>query len=79
MDSHADSTCAAGPHFHRDEYTGKNDVITDSTDYEPIKSVSYTKETTGETMILRFNQVLLWFGKKMNTSLLNHNQIRYCV
>ena len=54
--TYADSTCAAGPHFYQDEYTGKNcDFIkdfTDSTDYEPIKSVSYTKETTGEMMIL---------------------------
>ena len=40
-DLHADSVRAAGPHFHCDEYTGKNcDTTPSSTGYEPLKSGS---------------------------------------
>ena len=83
MDSHAD-TCVAGPNFVVDEYTGENcDVVPYSNDYQPIKGVpivnastAYTHPDTGETVILRFNQVL-WYGHAMDMSLLNPNQIRY--
>ena len=83
MDSHAD-TCVAGPNFVVDEYTGENcDVVPYSNDYQPIKGVpivnastAYTHPETGETVILRFNQVL-WYGHAMDMSLLNPNQIRY--
>lgn len=83
MDSHAD-TCVAGPNFVIDEYTGENcDVTPYSDEYKPITNVpivnastAYTDSETGETLVLRFNQVL-WYGKKMQMSLLNPNQIRY--
>jgi hypothetical protein len=83
MDSHAD-TCVAGPNFVVDEYTGENcDVTPYSNKYQPIMGVpivnastAYTNPETGETVILRFNQVL-WYGKKLDMSLINPNQIRY--
>jgi hypothetical protein len=84
MDSHAD-TCVAGPNFVFDEYTpGENcDVTPYSNEYQPIMGVpivnastAYTNPETGETVILRFNQVL-WYGKKLDMSLINPNQIRY--
>lgn len=69
MDSHAD-TCVAGPNFVIDEYTGEHCDVTPYTDeYKPITNVpivnastAYTNLDTGETLILRFNQVL-WYGK----------------
>ena len=83
MDSHAD-TCVAGPNFRIDEYTGENcDVTPYSPDYKPMTdipivnaSTAFTDEKTGETVILRFNQVL-WYGKKLNMSLINPNQMRH--
>lgn len=83
MDSHAD-TCVAGPNFVVDEYTGENcDVTPYSNEYQPITGVpivnastAYTNPETGETLILRFNQVL-WYGTKLDMSLINPNQIRY--
>jgi hypothetical protein len=83
MDSHAD-TCVAGPHFVIMEFTGEQcDVTPYTTDYQPIVKVpivnggtAYTDEPTGETIILYFYQVL-WYGKRMQMSLLNPTQIRY--
>ena len=83
LDSHAD-TCVAGPNFRIDELTGEHcDVAPYSSDYKPIKDVpivnastAYTDNETGETLILRFNQVL-WYGKKLRMSLINPNQIRH--
>ena len=83
LDTHAD-TCVAGPNFQLDEYTGEHcDVTPYSSDYEPLKNIpivnastAFTDPTTGETIILRFNQVL-WYGCKLQMSLVNPNQIRY--
>ena len=84
LDSHAD-TCVAGPNFSIDEYTGEScDVAPYSNEYKPISDVpivnastAYTNTNTGETLILRFNQVL-WYGKKLEMSLIYLNQIRHC-
>jgi hypothetical protein len=45
----------------------------------PIVSAAtgWTNMETGETIILYFNQVL-WYGKKLDNSLINPNQVRYC-
>ena len=83
MDSHAD-TCVAGPNFIVLEFTGEQcDVTPYTTDYQPIINVSvvnaataFTDESTGETVILHFNQVL-WYGKRMKMSLINPNQLRH--
>ena len=83
MDSHAD-TCVAGPNFMVLEFTGEQcDVTPYTTDYQPIINVSvvnsdtaFTDESTGETLILHFNQVL-WYGKRMQMSLINPNQLRH--
>jgi hypothetical protein len=83
MDSHAD-TCVAGPNFIVLEFTGEQcDVTPYTTDYQPIINVAvvnaataFTNELTGETVILHFNQVL-WYGKRMNMSLINPNQLRH--
>lgn len=83
MDSHAD-TCVAGPNFVIIEYTGEHcDVTPYSDEYKPITDVpivnastAYTDPETGATMILQFNQVL-WYGKKMQMSLINPNQMRH--
>jgi hypothetical protein len=82
-DSHAD-TCVAGPNFRIDEYTGEHcDVTPYSSEYKPLKDVpivnastAYTDESTGETLVLRFNQVL-WYGNRLGMSLINPNQIRH--
>ena len=83
MDSHAD-TCVAGPNFVVIEFTGEHcDVTPYTADYQPILNISvvnaataYTDESTGETTILYFNQVL-WYGKRMQMSLINPNQLRH--
>jgi hypothetical protein len=83
MDSHAD-TCVAGPNFVIDEFTGEHcDVTPYSDEYTPITDVpivnastAYTDLETGQTLFLRFNQVL-WYGKKMSMSLINPNQMRH--
>ena len=80
-DSHAD-TCVAGPKFQLDEYTGDFcDVTLYSADYQPLTNIpvvnastAFTYNTTGETVILRFNQVL-WYGSRLAMSLINPNQI----
>ena len=81
MDSHAD-TFVAGPNFRILEFTGEEcDVTPYTTDYKPMVNVAvvnaataFTDVTTGETVILQFNQVL-WYGKKMKMSLINPNQL----
>ena len=83
MDSHAD-TCVAGPNFKILEFTGEQcNVSPYTSDYEPITNVSvvnaataFTDDSTGETVILRFNQVL-WYGNRMKMSLINPNQLRH--
>ncbi len=74
----------AGPNFIIDEYTGEHcDVTPYSNEYKPITDVpivnastAYTNPDTGETLILRFNQVL-WYGGKIQMSLINPNQMRH--
>ena len=83
MDSHAD-TCVAGPNFKILELTGEQcDVTPYTNDNEPIINVpvvnaatAFTDESTGETVILRFNQVL-WYGKRMTMSIINPNQLQH--
>ena len=83
LDTHAD-TCVAGPNFMVHEYTGENcDVAPYSKEYNPIVNVpvvnaitAYTDTDSGQTLLLRFNQVL-WYGDKLDMSLINPNQIRY--
>ena len=82
MDTHA-NTCVASPNFVVVEYTGEHcNVRPYSNQYKPITDVpivnaatAYTDPETGETVILRCNQVL-WNGKKMVMSLIIPNQMR---
>lgn len=82
LDTHAD-TCVAGPKFQVDELTGEYcDVAPFSNEYKPMQdvpivnaSMAFTNDA-GTTVILRFNQVL-WYGTKLNVSLINPNQIRH--
>jgi hypothetical protein len=77
--------CGAGTNFHLDKHAGKNcDITSYSTDYEPIKLVpiinaltAYTRETTGETIILLSNYAH-WYGKRRDMSQLKPNPIRSC-
>ncbi len=39
-------------------------------------ATAFTDDSTGETVILRFNQVL-WYGNRMKMSLINPNQLRH--
>ncbi|KAI2502107.1 hypothetical protein MHU86_12337 [Fragilaria crotonensis] len=83
MDSHAD-TCVAGPNFMVLAFTGEQcDVTPYMSDYQPIINVAVvnavtacTDESTAETVILYFNEVL-WYGKRMKMSLINPNQLRH--
>jgi hypothetical protein len=67
-----------------DEYTGEFcDVTPYSSDYQPLTNIpivnastAYTDDATGETILLRFNQIL-WYGSRLNMSLINPNQIRH--
>jgi hypothetical protein len=77
----------AGPNFRIDELTGEHcNVAPYSSDYKPIKDVpianastAYTDEKSGETLIVRFNQIL-WYGQNLAMSLINPNQLRhFCV
>ena len=66
------------------EFTGKRcDVTPYTNNYQPITNVPvvnavtvFTDESSGETAILHFNQVL-WDGKRMKMSLINPNQLRH--
>jgi hypothetical protein len=80
LDTYAD-TCVAGPNFHFEELTGEYcDVAPFSNEYEPMHdvpmvnaSMAFTNDA-GTTVILRFKQIL-WYGTKLNMSLINPNQI----
>jgi hypothetical protein len=84
MNSHAD-TCVAGPSFKILEFTGGEqcDVTPYTNDYDSIINVSvvnaatsFTDESTGEAVILRFKPVI-WYGDRMKMSLINPNQLRH--
>ena len=82
LDSHAD-TCVAGANFQLVETTGEYAIVHPYSDgYEPVKvpiatvETAYTSPITGETVILVGHQHL-YFGDKMDHSLLNPNQLRH--
>ena len=83
LDTHAD-TCVAGANFLLDELTGElADVHPYGMKYEPMKDVpivtaktAWTDQESGMTYILCFNQIL-WYGQKMEHSLINPNQLRH--
>lgn len=83
MDTHAD-TCVAGSNFLMCEFDGTTcEVMPFSSEYESMKDIpivsaatAWTNEETGETVILYFHQVL-WYGDKLNNSLINPNQLRH--
>jgi hypothetical protein len=64
--------------------TGEHcDITPHSKDYKPMKNVpivnastAFTNKLTGETIILRFNQVR-WYRNKLEMSLINPNQIQH--
>ena len=82
LDSHADTTCC-GRGFKLINDTGKTvSVEPFLTQYEPVTDIpigtcitAYDDEKTGQTYILQFNQAL-YFGDRLETSLLNPNQMR---
>ncbi len=45
-------------------------------DFMSEEATAFTTESTGETVILHFNQVL-WYGKRMKMSLINPNQLQH--
>ena len=83
LDSHAD-TCALGSNFTLLSYTGREcDVSPYNASHEPERNVpivsagtSYTCQTSGITYILVIHEAL-WFGDKLQHSLLNPNQLRF--
>jgi hypothetical protein len=83
MDTHAEN-CVAGSNFLVCEFNGTMCEVTPFTDqYQSMKGVlivsaatAWTDEETGKTIILYFNQVL-WYGDKLNHSLINPNQLRH--
>ena len=82
LDTHAD-TCVAGPNFQIEELTGEYcDVAPFSNEYKPMQDVPIVNASTaftndaGMTVILKFNQGL-WYGSKLNVSLINPNQLRH--
>ena len=84
LDSHA-NTCVAGPNFQLDEYSGKFCEVTPYSDYQPQTNIpivnaltAYTNDAPGETVLLRFNQVL-WYGSRLNMRFINPYQIRHFV
>ena len=82
LDSHADTTCC-GKGFQLLQDTGKTvSVEPFLSQYEPVTDIpigtcitAYDHEETGETYILLFHQAL-YFGDRLETSLLNPNQMR---
>jgi hypothetical protein len=72
----------AGGNFMAYGFDGTTCEVTPFTDaYESMKDIpivtaatAWTNEETGETLILLFHQVL-WYGKKLESSLLNPNQL----
>ena len=84
LDSHAD-TCALGRNFIPLSFTGRVcDVTPYNADiYEPERNVpiisgatAWTSHESGQTYILVVNEGL-WFGDKLQNTLLNPNQLRY--
>lgn len=83
LDSHAD-TCVLGINFVILEYSGRVcDVYPYSQEYTAIKDVPIVRgatavqcQETGETFILIINEGL-WYGDKMDHSLINPNQLRH--
>lgn len=83
LDSHAD-TCVLGINFVILEYSGRVcDVYPYSSEYNAIKDVPIVKGATaiqdqqsGETIILVINEGL-WYGSKLDHSLINPNQLRH--
>ena len=83
LDSHAD-TIVLGRNAIILQYTSREcDVSPYSDAYEPIRNVpivtgatAVTSATTGETLILVFNEAI-WMGAQLDHSLLNPNQLRH--
>lgn len=83
LDSHAD-TCVLGINFTILEYSGRVcDVYPYSSEYEAVKDVPIVRgatavqdQQTGELIIMIINEGL-WYGDKMDHSLINPNQLRY--
>jgi hypothetical protein len=83
LDSHAD-TIVLGSNALILQYTSREcDVSPYSDSYEPIRNVpivkgatAVTSKTTGETLILIFNEAI-WMGDHLDHSLLNPNQLRH--
>ena len=84
LDSHAD-TCALGRNFIPIHYTGRVcDVTPYNADaYEPERDIpiisgatAWTCQESGQTYILVVNEGL-WFGEKLQNTLLNPNQLRF--
>jgi hypothetical protein len=83
LDTHAD-TCVLGKNFLLLEYSGRVcDVYPYSDEYQAVKDVPIVSgatavqdNETGEVYILVVNEGL-WYGNRLNHSLLNPNQIRY--
>jgi hypothetical protein len=83
LDSHAD-TIVLGSNAIVLQYTSREcDVSPYSDSYEPIRNVpivkgatAITSNTTGETLILVFNEAI-WMGDHLDHSLLNPNQLRH--
>ena len=81
LDTRADTICA-GKNFRLLALTGQScDVSGFHQDFDSIKDVPVAQVATamtmdnGEVIVLVINKVL-WFGKTMNRSLINPNQIR---
>jgi hypothetical protein len=74
----------AGNNFLACEFNGITcEVVPFTNDYKPMKDIpivsaatAWTNDETGEVVILYFHQVL-WYGKRLQHSLLNPNQIRH--
>jgi hypothetical protein len=83
LDTHAEN-CVTGSNFLICEFDGITCEVTPFTDqYQSMKDIpivsaatAWTDDDTGETIILYFNQVL-WYGDKLNHSLINPNQLRH--
>jgi hypothetical protein len=83
LDSHAD-TIVLGSNAVILQYTSREcDVSPYSDSYDPIQNVpivkgatAVTNATTGETLILVFNEAI-WMGNHLDHSLLNPNQLRH--
>ena len=84
LDTHAD-TCALGSNFVPLHFSGRVcDVAPyNSNAYDPEKDIpivtaatAYTNQATGEVTIIVINEAL-WFGDKLQHSLINPNQLRF--